>query len=248
MDRLCGECAILTPIFEEVALTGSTNADLLTRAAQGAPEGLWLRADAQDGGRGRLGRNWESPKGNLFASTIVRLRKTDPSPASLAFVTAVAVFDAVRQIAPQIGICIKWPNDILTLDGAKLCGMLLERTSDAVVVGIGLNLVWHPENLERKVTDLLSLGATPPDAQTATEIVAEAFGRYLGVWRQSGLDPIIRYWEANAHPRGTALSVRLPDGGDLQGLYAGLDGDGALRLSLADGSFRAIHAADVFLI
>ena len=139
-----------------------------------------------------MGRSWESPKGNLFASTIVRLRDTDPSPASLAFVTAVAVFDAVRQIAPQIGVALKWPNDILTLDGAKLCGMLLERTSDAVVVGIGLNLVWHPENLERKVTDLLSLGATPPDAQTATEIVAEAFGRYLGVWRQSGLDPIIR--------------------------------------------------------
>lgn len=248
MDRLCGEGAVLTPIFEEVALTGSTNADLLTRAAQGAPEGLWLRADAQDGGRGRLGRSWESPKGNLFASTIVRLRETDPSSASLAFVTAVAVFDAVRQIAPQIGICLKWPNDILTRDGGKICGILLERTSGAVVVGIGLNLVWHPQNLDRKVSDLLTLGVTPPDAQTTVEIVAEAFARHLGIWRQSGLEAIVRQWEAHAHPRGTALSANLPDGEELQGLFAGLDDQGALQLTLADGSIRAIHAADVFLI
>ncbi len=248
MDSICREGAFLTPIFEEVALTGSTNADLLARAAQGAPEGLWLRADAQDGGRGRLGRNWESPEGNLFASTILRLRDSDPSPASLAFVTAVAVFDAIRQIAPQVGISLKWPNDILTRDGAKLCGILLERTSDAIVVGIGLNLVWHPQNLDRKVTDLLTLGATPPDAQTVTEIIADAFARYLGIWRQSGLETILRYWEANAHPRGTALSAKLPDGEELHGLFTGLDEDGALQLRLADGSIRAIHAADVFLI
>ena len=248
MDGLCRKSAFLTSIFEEVTLTGSTNADLLARAVQGAPEGLWLRADAQDGGRGRLGRIWESPSGNLFASTIVRLRDTDPSPASLAFVTAVAVFDAVRLMAPQVPICVKWPNDILTPDGAKLCGVLLERASDAVVVGIGLNLVWHPQNLERKVTDLITRGATPPDAQTAVEIVADVFARYLAILRQSGLEVIVRHWEARAHPRGTALSAKLPDGEHLDGLYAGLNEDGALQLRLADGAIRAIHVADVFLI
>ena len=248
MDGLCCEGAVLTPIFEEVALTGSTNADLLIRAAQGAPEGLWLRADAQDGGRGRLGRSWESPKGNLFASVIVRLRDSDPSPAGLAFVTAVAAYDAVRHMAPQVDIRLKWPNDILTHDGSKLCGILLERAADAVVVGIGLNLVWHPQNLDRKVSDLLTLGGTPPDAQAALEILADAFARYLNIWRLSGLGAIVRHWEAHAHPRGTALSAKLPDGEDVDGLYAGLDDDGALQLRLADGSIRAIHAADVFLI
>ena len=248
MDGVCRKGAILTPIFEEVSLTGSTNADLLARAAVGAPEGIWLRADAQDGGRGRLGRIWESPQGNLFASTIVRLHDTDPAAASLAFVTAVAVFDAVRKIAPQLGIFLKWPNDILSQDGFKLCGILLERTSDAVVIGIGLNLVWHPQNLDRKVSDLLTLGANPPDAQTVLEIVADFFRRYLATWRQSGIAPIVRQWEAHAHPRGTALSAQLPNGEKLLGLYDGLDDDGALRLSLADGAFRAIHAADVFVI
>lgn len=248
MDGLCRKGAVLTPIFEEVTRTGSTNADLLVRAAQGAPEGLWLRADAQDGGRGRLGRSWESPKGNLFASSIVRLRNTDSSPAALAFVTAIAAYDAIRQMAPQVPIILKWPNDILAHDGSKLCGILLERASDAVVVGIGLNLVWHPQNLDRKVSDLRTLGATPPDAQTAVEIVAEAFARYLNVWRQSGLGYIVRHWEAHAHPRGTALSAKLPDGTEVDGLYAGLNDEGALQLCLADGAIRAIHAADVFLI
>lgn len=235
-------------MFEEVALTGSTNADLLQRADQGAPEGLWLRADAQDGGRGRLGRTWESPVGNLFTSTIVRLRPHDPAASSLAFVAAVAVYDTVRQVAPSVDVTLKWPNDVLSKDGAKLCGMLLERTGDAVIVGIGLNLVTHPRDLDRKVSDLVTLGATPPDAQSCVEILADAFARWLSNWRQSGLGSVIRQWEAHAHPRGTALSAKLPDGEDVHGLYAGLEDDGALRLSLADGSIRAIHAADIFLI
>lgn len=235
-------------MFEEVAITGSTNADLLLRSGEGAPEGLWLRADAQDGGRGRLGRTWVSPVGNLFASTIVRLRPTDPAPASLAFVAAVAVHDTVRQIAPEVVVSLKWPNDVLAQDGAKLCGMLLERAGDAVVVGIGLNLVTHPGDLDRKVSDLRTLGATPPDAQSCVEILADAFARWLVVWRQAGLPAIIRHWEAHAHPRGTALSAKLPDGEELHGLYTGLEDDGALRLSLADGTIRAIHAADIFLI
>jgi BirA family biotin operon repressor/biotin-[acetyl-CoA-carboxylase] ligase len=125
---------------------------------------------------------------------------------------------------------------------------LLERSADAVVVGIGLNLIWHPENLDRKVSDLRALGAAPPNAQSSVEIIADAFARYLAIWRLSGTGTIIRQWEENAHPRGTALSARLPDGEELHGLFQGLDDQGALRLSLADGAIRAIHAADVFLV
>ena len=93
------------------------------------------------------------------------------------------------------------------------------------------------------------LGSPAPlDAQTALEILADAFARYLSIWRLSGLGAIVRQWETHAHPRGTALSAKLPDGEAVDGLYVGLDNDGALRLRLADGSIRAIHAADVFLV
>lgn len=207
-----------------------------------------MRADAQDGGRGRLGRQWESPVGNLYASTIIRLRDTDPPPSTLAFVAALAAHDLVRNIAPHIATQIKWPNDLLSSDGAKLCGILLERTGDAIVVGIGINLVGHPASLERKVSDLRTLGATPPTPQAAVEMLAEIFQRWLNIWRNGGLAAIVSQWETHAHAKGSALVANLPDGEQLQGLYVGLGDDGALQLRLADGSIRAIHAADVFLV
>jgi BirA family transcriptional regulator, biotin operon repressor / biotin---[acetyl-CoA-carboxylase] ligase len=243
-----GEGAVLTPIFEEVAQTGSTNADLILRVPLGAPESLWLRADAQDGGRGRMGRVWESPPGNLFASTIVRLRPLDPPAPSLAFIIALAVVDTIKQIAPHVEAIIKWPNDILSADGAKLCGILLERSGDAVIIGVGLNLVHHPEGLDRSVNDLAALGANCPHPQAVLEILANAFDIWLTRWRDTGLPVIFRAWQAGAHPVGTALSVNLPSGEVQEGLYAGLSDDGALQLRLADGSIRVIHAADVFLI
>jgi BirA family transcriptional regulator, biotin operon repressor / biotin---[acetyl-CoA-carboxylase] ligase len=195
-----------------------------------------------------MGRSWESPTGNLFVSTIVRLRAPDPVPSTLAFVAALAAYDMIRQIAPHVAIQIKWPNDLLSADGAKLCGILLERTGDAVVIGIGANLVWHPADLDRKVSDLRTLGATPPHPQAVVEILSETFQRWLTIWRETGLLAIVRRWEACAHPKGTALSASLPDGEQLQGLYAGLNEDGGLQLRLADGSIRAIHAADIFLV
>lgn len=235
-------------MIEQVGLTGSTNADLLTRAAQGAPEGLWLRADQQDGGRGRMGRQWVSPVGNLYASTIVRLREADPSAATLAFVAALAACDTIRQIAPDIALQIKWPNDVLSPTGAKLCGILLERVDDAIVAGFGINLRYHPDIAERPTTDLAALGANPPHPQGVCEMLADNLSLWLRCWRQQPLGVVLRAWEQAAHGRGTALRVNLPDGEQLEGLFDGLAEDGALKLRLADGEIRAIHAADIFLI
>lgn len=221
---------------------------MIARASSGAPEGLWLRADVQDGGRGRMGRGWESPLGNLYASTLVRIRPLDPPAPSLAFVAALAAYDMVMQIAPEVAVMIKWPNDLLTQTGAKLCGILLERTDDAVIIGTGLNLTHHPQAIDRPVTDLKSQGANPPHPQAAVEILADSFKQWLTRWREGGLPVILAAWQSHAHPAGTALSVKLPSGEELEGLYSGLCDDGALQLRLAEGSIRAIHAADIFLI
>jgi BirA family transcriptional regulator, biotin operon repressor / biotin---[acetyl-CoA-carboxylase] ligase len=235
-------------LFEEVAVTGSTNADLIARASAGAQEGLWLRADAQNAGRGRMGRVWESANGNVFASTIVRVGTSDPPVSSLGFVAALAVHDTIRQIAADVPIMIKWPNDILTMDGAKLCGILLERTGDAIVIGFGINLSWHPTELVRPVTDLRAEGANPPPPQAVVEMLADFLTIWLERWRIGGLAPILKSWQSRTHRHGTALSVHLPSNEILEGLYSGLDEDGALMLRLANGEIRAIHAADIFLI
>ena len=220
--------------------TGSTNDDLAALARQGAAEGLWLRAERQTGGRGRQGRAWVSPPGNLYASTLIRLRPGDPPAPTLALMAAVALHETVSTYAA--GILIKWPNDLLA-GPAKLSGILLEREGDAVAIGLGVNLAHHPQDLARPATSLAALTGTAPDPQIFLEHLAETFARWLARWRGEGLAPIRTAWLAAAHPRGTALST--PEG---EGLFEGLDESGALRLRLPGGELRTIHAGDVFLI
>ncbi len=211
-------------------------------AREGAAEGLWLRAERQTGGRGRQGREWHSPEGNLYASTLVRLVPGDPPAATLALVAAVALQEVISAYAPVHQVLIKWPNDLL-VEGEKLSGILLERAGDAVVIGIGVNLASRPEALDRPVTGLAKLIGTAPQPATFLDILAESFARWLARWRGEGLAPVRAKWLAAAHPIGTALATASGEG-----LFEGLDETGALRLRLADGTSRVIHAGDVFLI
>ena len=230
-----------------VAQTGSTNDDLAALARDGAAEGLWLRAGVQAGGRGRQGRPWQSPEGNLHASTLVRLRPGDPPAPTLALLAAVALHEALCLFARGAGISIKWPNDLLA-QGAKLSGILLEREGEAVVIGFGVNLAHHPEDTPRPSICLAALTGTAPDPDTFLETLAEILARWLGRWRTEGLAPVRAAWLAAAHPIGTALSTHDPGGAAIEGLFDGLDEAGALRLRLADGRVERILAGDVFLI
>lgn len=130
----------------------------------------------------------------------------------------------------------------------KLSGILLERGGDAVVVGVGVNLAHHPELPDRPATNLSALGVAAPEPHIFVDAMAEIFARWLGIWRDTGLEPVRNAWQEHAHPVGTALDVNLPDGTRIAGLFDGLTSDCALRLRLADGPNRVIHAGDVFLI
>ena len=251
---------------------------MLALARAGEAEGTWLRADRQSAGRGRLGREWVSPEGNLYASTLVRLRATDPAAATLALVAGVAVEEAVDTYLPRhpgldpgsrffvagqgsgtpaqgrgdegkgagLSLRLKWPNDLL-LDGDKLSGILLERAEGAVVIGIGANLAHHPDLPDRPATSLAAHGVEVTPA-AFLDTLAESFARWLARWRGEGLGPVRARWLERAHTVGTALTARLPDGSALDGLFDGLDADGALILRLGGGERRVIHAGDVFLL
>jgi BirA family biotin operon repressor/biotin-[acetyl-CoA-carboxylase] ligase len=218
---------------------------MIALAASGLEEGVWLLAERQTLGRGRLDRSWASPPGNLYTSTLVRIRPSDPPAPTLALVAAVALEETVSAYVPGMAV-LKWPNDLL-IDGAKLSGILLERAGDAVVIGIGVNLAHHPTDTDRRATSLAvyDVAVAPEDF---IETLAEAFARWVECWRGQGIDMVRRRWVANAHPIGTPLNVRLPDGPGIDGLFDGLDPEGALILRLADGTRRVIHAGDVFLL
>lgn len=194
-----------------------------------------------------MGREWIEATGNLYCSTIVRLRAADPPAHMLAFVAGIAAYEAVsKHVPPNEALRIKWPNDLLW-DGAKLCGILLERSRDAVVVGFGVNVTDHPEIAGRSVTDLAAIGATG-DAAALLIDLAVTFEYWLGVWRVEGARSIIIAWSQRALPPGTPVSVSIPDGTSMAGDFAGLQDDGALILRLANGATRVIHTGDVFLL
>ncbi|MCC2601002.1 biotin--[acetyl-CoA-carboxylase] ligase [Sphingopyxis sp. FBM22] len=231
--------------MERVQQTGSTSADLLGRLARQeyVGDGHWLVADRQSAGRGRLGRAWGDGFGNFMGSVAIHLTKTDPMAATLALVAAVALTDTVKALAPDLPMQMKWPNDLL-LDGAKCAGILLERSGDAVVIGIGVNLVSSPDLPDRRTACFADYDVTF-SRDLFGDALAIALMDALRCWRDEGVAAIVHRWLAIAHPIGTPL--RVSEQG-IDGLFHGLNPDGALRLKMADGHIVEVHAGDVELL
>jgi len=193
-------------------------------------------------------------EGDLAASSLVRLRPNDPPAATLALVAGVVLHEVVKDALElampgewDTRLCIKWPNDLIA-DGAKLAGILLERQSEAIILGFGVNLATHPAEPGRPATSVATLAGHAPDAARIIAALADTFARRLDQWRGEGLAPIRRAWLAAAHPIGTPLSVEAGESERVEGRFDGLGDDGALRLSLADGTERVVRAGDVFLV
>lgn len=235
-------------MIETVSRTGSTNGDLAARlkAGERVAEGHWLVADRQNAGRGRQGREWFDGLGNFMGSTVVHVQPSDPSTPTLALLAGLAAYQAVLPHCPDpAGLRLKWPNDLI-FAGAKLAGILLEREGDSVIVGIGVNLAIAPQVPGRATLALSKFGPTP-DRDLFASSIAGYFAEELQRWRTYGAEPLINRWESAAHSIGTGLTVHEQSDGVVSGAFDGLLPDGSLRLRLADGSSRAIHAGDVML-
>ncbi|MFK7843611.1 MAG: biotin--[acetyl-CoA-carboxylase] ligase [Sphingorhabdus sp.] len=234
----------MTIHIETVKQTASTNADMKTLAEQGsAAEGFWLRAVRQSDGVGRLGRPWSSPEGNLYCSTVVDMHENDPAPSSLSFVAGLAVYTVIRSYLPGTEMILKWPNDVL-VSQAKICGILLERVKNQVVVGIGVNIAVSPDVEGRRVTSLAAEGATTGAAEFLTRL-SDIFEGFLKTWRERGFAHIQAEWLELAHPVGSMMSTSDERGEKIAGEFAGLTADGALRLRKADGTLIEIRAGDI---
>lgn len=112
-----------------------------------------------------------------------------------------------------------------------------------MIAGFGVNLARHPESLDRPATSLAALTGSAPEVIEFADELAASFARWVERWRSEGVGPVRGAWLAAAHPLGTPLATT-----EGEGLFDGLDENGSLRLRLADGSHRVIHAGDVFLI
>ncbi|MEQ1753114.1 MAG: biotin--[acetyl-CoA-carboxylase] ligase [Micropepsaceae bacterium] len=234
-------------VFDEV---DSTNEEAKRRATAGERGPLWISAQTQTAGRGRRGREWVSPQGNLMATLLIAPHASAASAAGLSLVAALAVYDAVSSWIPDASIKVKWPNDVL-VKGRKVSGILLETASFAeaehlpwLAIGIGINLVSAPAVANYPAT-FVNDHAQAPDAAEALSVLAMAWDRRFQVWQRQGIEPIRQAWLDAAAGLGQAIEVRLAHD-SLSGTFETLMADGSLLLALPSGEKRTITAGEVF--
>lgn len=230
---------------------GSTNDEAMALARGGASGPRWIVARTQTKGRGRHGRGWASPPGNLYASLLLIDPCAPAEAPQLGFVAGVALHEAVRLIAPERAeaLKLKWPNDLL-IDKAKLAGILVEGTSLpgpgplALAIGIGVNVTSHPSDTLYPAADLASQGVAA-EAEAIFEALSAAMARELALWRRvAGFAAIRARWLARAGGLGEPIVVKRAEG-PRAGLFRDLDPQGRLLLEEQTG-LVAIDAGDVF--
>jgi BirA family biotin operon repressor/biotin-[acetyl-CoA-carboxylase] ligase len=220
--------------------TPSTNSEARRLAEAGERGPVWITADRQTAGRGRRGRAWEQGVGNLAATLLIH----PPGDfAQLSFAAALAVAEMTEAFAPNAAITVKWPNDVLA-DGRKLAGILLESGPGWLAIGIGVNLVSHPEGTEFPATSLAQLGIAPPSSPDALALLAARFAHWYDAWMKDGFETLRTAWLARAGGLGAPIRARLPHE-TRHGVFEGIDASGALLLN-EQGHVRAITAGEVF--
>jgi BirA family biotin operon repressor/biotin-[acetyl-CoA-carboxylase] ligase len=229
---------------------GSTNDEAKRLARAGAAEGALIWGMTQTAGRGRRGRAWVSPLGNLYLSLVLRPHCPALIAAQLGFVAALGLGETLDELVPQmVRLTYKWPNDLL-VDGKKLAGILLETemvagdVPDFVVIGVGVNLASSPRDVGYPAISLAEVGAGDVTPGMALAGFARHFARWLVLWQKEGFAPVRAAWLARASGLGEPVRVRLEET-TLDGRFLDLDDDGALLLEAADGP-RRIAAGEIF--
>lgn len=229
----------------------STNIEAASRAVEGAPEGLCVVASEQTAGRGRLERQWVSPKGaGLYCSIILRPQFDQSLWPLLTLMAAVAVHDALLD-AYDLETDIKWPNDILAND-KKLCGILAETVDTplgrAVILGIGVNLKHNsfPAELEGVATSVEAAAGRNADLELIIEPLFRSIVRYYQMLQHlGGSEGIVRDWSGRSS-YASGKRIRLVNGDEIvEGITRGLESDGALRIETATGEIKIFRAGDV---
>ena len=236
--------------LNHLAEVDSTNEEARRMAAQHQTVPTWIIADRQTAGRGRRGRVWDSPIGNLMTTLYLPLAFDAVKAGQIAFIAGLALESTVGALVGQdAAVSLKWPNDVL-INGKKASGILLESAVrdnklDWVAVGLGLNLVHHPEDTPYRATNLQAEGAGQISNLHALSLLAANFDAFFQQWQNGGFEPILRAWRQVAHGLGGPIVARL-EKHEIEGIFLGIDAKGALLLKDAAGETHTIDAGDIF--
>jgi BirA family biotin operon repressor/biotin-[acetyl-CoA-carboxylase] ligase len=230
---------------------GSTNDEALDYVRHGFAAIHWVVARQQNAGRGRHGRVWASPVGNLYASLALSNPCEPRYAPQLGFVAGLALHQAITDVTGVTAdrLTIKWPNDLM-LDRAKVSGLLVEGSfgpgGSYAVIGMGVNCLSHPTDTPYDATDLAAKGAAAtPDM--VFEQLSKRMAEALSLWDKGAQFALIRKaWLARAAGRGERISVRTGESAR-EGLFRDIDEDGRLVLEGAEG-LETVLAGDVFFL
>ncbi len=229
--------------FEELVSTNSLAYEMAAGRQIISDEIILART--QISGKGRVGRNWESPRGNLYFSLVLRPKILSENIAEISFVSAVALRLAIEKFSKKL--CEnKWPNDLI-LDGKKVAGILLESkisgiNCEFVVIGIGVNISSHPKNTIFPATSL-SEDISPQDF---LQKFLDEFEKIYAIWLNFGFAKIRNLWIERAFFLGKNISVRLSNE-VLEGIFKDIDDSGNLVIRVGNKDLK-ISAADVGVI
>lgn len=235
--------------------TGSTNTVASQLAAEGAAEGTVVLADAQTGGKGRLGRRWESPPGvNVYCSVILRPPISPLHSPQLTLLSAVATAEAIERTSGLVP-AIKWPNDIL-VNGLKVAGMLNELSAETerveyLILGIGVNVNMDrdqfPGDLRHPASSLALEAGRRMERIPFVRSLLESLDRLYDEYLLNGFPPVRDAWLARSAVMGRRVKV---DTGSciVFGTVEGIDEIGALLLKTYGGAQERVLAGDVSVI
>jgi BirA family transcriptional regulator, biotin operon repressor / biotin---[acetyl-CoA-carboxylase] ligase len=229
----------------------STNTEALNQARQGADEGLCILARRQTAGRGRLGRTWISERdAGLYFSIVLRPVIETTFLPLITLMAGAAVHATLAEFGIEADI--KWVNDV-HVNEKKVCGILSETAETprglAVIVGIGINIGSSnfPSELVETVTSIENeISGQPPTPQALSELLTGQLAHFYAVLSgENGPQNIRREWkERSTYYSGKQVRVAL-DHETFSGVTDGLEDNGALRVSLPDGSIRIVQAGDI---
>lgn len=235
--------------FDEI---DSTNEEARRRAVSGDMGPSWLVTGAQTAGRGRLGRQWSSPRGNLYTTALLPFPGSLQTAALACFSAGLAVIDASRALGVEAGqLKLKWPNDVLA-GSAKLAGILIETGSQHgrlwMAAGFGVNVEVAPERADRVTSCLTALpGGEQATAQRLLAALDVAFRARLFQLLSEGFASTRADWLAHAAYLGAKVEL-TPASGRVEGVMTGLAEDGALVVKLADGTETHVRAGEISVL
>ncbi|WP_246625013.1 biotin--[acetyl-CoA-carboxylase] ligase [Fictibacillus nanhaiensis] len=221
-------------------------------AREGAVEGSIVLADEQTGGRGRLGRAWQSPSGTgIWMSLILRPKIPLQKAPQLTLLIAVAASKAIEKVT-GLEAAIKWPNDLL-INGKKVAGILTELQAEAdsihsVIVGIGINVNQEKKHFTEEIAEIAtSLAIEGNKTYKRAEIVGSILTEIESLYQsylQNGFGVIKLLWEARAFSLGKRITARSVSG-SITGYAKGITDEGVLLLEDDQGEIHSIYSADI---